>query len=372
MKRFHHSLLSVLLLSVVLVAACASPKAPVPATAPAPTAGQVPSAPQLTEEQQLYEAAKKEGELIIWTNTWQHGVIEKAFMEKYPGIKVTVWDGPTGAALVSQILEEAKAGKTSVDFLSASAEDMPPLVEAGLLREYSWPNAQGFPGQPPHKFYLNHSVTTRAPIYNSRLVAPAEVPRSWDALKSQRWAGKSVLSTSGTDSTLMFAYMWREGNKLAWEQATKFWKDVRAVTRPQIASGFSTNIDLLAAGEYDIFLLCSLGEVFIRKWKGAPVEIAPVGGKLPATARSVGILKNAPHPAGAQLFADFFTEARTLASYSDAVAVLSLSPEARKISKIAREFERAGLDVEVIPLEFATEQNLRESVRLWREITSLR
>jgi iron(III) transport system substrate-binding protein len=228
------------------------------------------------------------------------------------------------------------------------------------------------PGQPPHEFYLNHSVTTRAPTYNTNLVAAADVPTSWEDLKSERWKGKSILSTSGSDSTLMFAYLWREGDNLAWERATNFWKEVRATTQPDIARGFSTNIDLLSAGEYDMFLFCSLGEVFLRQRKGAPVDSARVG-KLAATARSVAIMSNAPHPAAAQLFADYFSTPRTLADYSDAVAILSLSPEARELSRSAKEYARAGLDVEVIPLEFATEENLTKSADLWRnDITKLR
>ena len=74
-----------------------------------------------------------------------------------------------------------------------------------------------------------------------------------------------------------------------------------------------------------------------------------------------------------------FTEAvmcriasRAQADYSDAHAVLSLSPDAYKLSRTAAAFQRAGLEVEVIPLEFATEKNLAESQRLWRQITALR
>lgn len=375
MKRLAHwSITLVLLLSVVL-SACGTPQktttspsqqSPAPA-APKPAA----TAPQLTGNQALVEAAKKEGELIIWSNTWQAGKIENAFKELYPFLKVTVWDGPVGTTLVSRIIEEGKAGKTSVDFVSLSAEDMPALVAAGLLKEYDWPNLKGVPGQPPHKFYVNHSVTTRAPVYNTKLVSAADAPKSWDGLKSSRWAGKSIMSTSGTDSPLMFAYMWRDGDKLNWDKATSFWKDVRTVTRPQIASGMGVNADLLAAGEYDIMLLVSLGEIMIRIWKGAPLQIASVG-KLTATARSAGILKNAPHPATAQLFADFFTQPKMLATYSDMLAVLSLSPEANKLSKTGAAYKAAGLEVEVIPPEFATEANLLKAQDIWRDVTKLR
>ncbi|MBM2832134.1 MAG: hypothetical protein HW414_1186 [Dehalococcoidia bacterium] len=225
------------LVFVMVLSACAAPAAPAPSPSPSgapvterPAPLPAPTGGMTAAEKQLYEAAKKEGSLILWSNTWRHGTIEKLFMDRYPGIKVTVWDGPQGTALVARILEEAKAGKTEVDLFFGSTADLLPMLNADVLKPYNWPNAVGVPPQPQHRLYFTHTATARAPVYNTRLVTAAEAPKKWDDLLSSRWRGKSILSTSGETSTLMFAYMWREGDTLAWDKATKFWKDVRAAT----------------------------------------------------------------------------------------------------------------------------------------------
>ncbi|MBM2832135.1 MAG: Bacterial extracellular solute-binding protein [Dehalococcoidia bacterium] len=106
-------------------------------------------------------------------------------------------------------------------------------------------------------------------------------------------------------------------------------------------------------------------------WKGAPIAIAPVG-KIGAVSWSAIITKNAPHPAAAQLFADFFSRPEGMAYYADAFAETSLSSEARKIQKIGREYARVGLEVDPVTAEYDTEANSTKAVDLWREITALR
>ncbi|MDP2743625.1 MAG: extracellular solute-binding protein [Dehalococcoidia bacterium] len=378
MKRFSFILVTLLIVSGLLLAACAAPGAPAPSPSPSgspvterPAPLPAPTGGMTAAEQQLYEAAKKEGELIIWSNTWRHDTIEHLFSDRYPGIKVSVWDGPQGTALVAQFLEEAKAGKTSLDLFFGSTADLLPALDKGVLKPYNWPNAVGMAPPPQHLLYFTHTATARAPAYNTKMVSPAEAPKKWEDLMSPRWKGKAIMSTSGETSTLMFAYLWREGNTLAWDKATKFWKDARAATNASVARGFSTTLELLAAGEYDIFLLSSLGVTFPLIWKGAPIAIAPVG-KVGAVSWSAAIMKNAPHPAATQLFADFFSRPESMAYYADAFAETSLSSVAQKMQKIGKEYQRVGVEVEPVPAEHDTEANNAKSVDLWREITALR
>ncbi|MDP2743624.1 MAG: extracellular solute-binding protein [Dehalococcoidia bacterium] len=377
MKRLFYSLVSLLLLSTMLLAACAAPSAPgpapttAPAPAPSPTPEPAPAGGMTAAERQLYEAAKKEGELLIWTNTWEHGVLEKIFMNKYPGIKVSAWDAPTGAAAIARLMEEQKAGVKSADVFFTTTQDMPLLMEAGLAKPYDWPNAVGMSPQPAHKLYFIHTATARAPIYNNKLVTAAEAPKKWEDLMSARWRGKSMLSTSGEGATLLFAYMWRDGDKLGWDRATQFWKDVRTATQPRIERGFTTPRVALVAGEYDIFLLASLGGTIRLIRQGAPVTIAPIG-DAPASTWSLAILKYAAHPAAAQLFADFFSLPENMAVFADMMGETSMSSEARKLSRTGKEYAAMGLRVVPIPAEIETDANSTKSVQLWQEITRLR
>ena len=72
----------------------------------------------------------------------------------------------------------------------------------GILSEYEWPNTAGWKGQPKHGFWRNDQISLRIPIYNTKLVAPADVPRKWEDLNDPKWRGKAVISNSGGDYPL--------------------------------------------------------------------------------------------------------------------------------------------------------------------------
>src|SRR3990172_1399623 len=97
MSRISRWCLFLGLFGFVIFSACAAPKAAAPAPVPGKlgTAASAPAAPgaDLTREQKLIEGAKKEGELVMWVNSWTPGPVEKAFEAKYPFLKMKVWDG---------------------------------------------------------------------------------------------------------------------------------------------------------------------------------------------------------------------------------------------------------------------------------------
>ena len=67
----------------------------------------VSEAAERPDQQKLIEGAKKEGEVVIWSHTWEKGVSEQ-FEKKYPFLKVKVWDG-RNETVVNKLITEAKA-----------------------------------------------------------------------------------------------------------------------------------------------------------------------------------------------------------------------------------------------------------------------
>ena len=118
-----------------------------PATATSPAA--------LTREQRLIEGAKKEGEVSLYTMSWYRGPMEKAIEAKYPWLKFSVWDGPSGPAVIARLAEEAKIGRSPADVFIGPEPDGILAMSAGILQEYTWPN-EGWPRQQPgNKYFMN-------------------------------------------------------------------------------------------------------------------------------------------------------------------------------------------------------------------------
>src|SRR5688572_9369524 len=86
----------------------------------------------------LEDGAKKEGELF-WYTTLQvdeaSGPISKAFMKKYPFVKVDVYRG-TGVTITQRLQAEFLAKKAIVDLVVFNAADGRAMVKAGMAEAF--------------------------------------------------------------------------------------------------------------------------------------------------------------------------------------------------------------------------------------------
>lgn len=364
MKRVILFVTIILVLGSVL-AACAAPQAPAPAPTPSPSPSPTPSPgpSQMTREQQLIEAAKQEGEVILWTFTWQPGSdFEKRFKEKYPFLKLTVWDAPRATAAIEKQIEEAKVGRYSVDVVLYPAVDMTSAVEGGLLEDYDFPHTEQWHSQPPHMHFRNIAAGGRAPVYNTNLLAPAEAPQSWDDLKDTKWRGRSMISTSAREIPMGIAYILGDKKELNWDASFSFWREVVEKAQPLKVSGFSAPMERVVAGEVPLFVIAALQTTQSLIARGAPLGIAPVDGFSALDA--IALVKNAPHPNSAQLLIDFFAT-DGLIDYADTVREEVLDPEMNKKTLTYQYYQRFGVTMTVLPAEFQTPEGNKKSSDFW-------
>lgn len=367
-KRFGYSLVSIVLILGILLSGCAAPKPAAPAQAPAQTpSAQTPSSPaiQPSREQVLLEAAKKEGEVMMWTYSYDRpNDFEALWKEKYPSIKLTVWDASRATDGINRQVEEAKAGRHTVDLVIWPAVDMGLAVQAGVLQEYEWPNTKNWTDQPQSKLTRNITVGGRAPVYNTELVAPADVPKSWDDINNVKWRGKAMISTSAREIPMGMAYVFG-GGKLDWDKSFTFWREVLDKTRPVQVTGFTGPMERIAAGELPIFLVAALeGSVFKYLAKGAPLAIAPVNAS--GALNSIAVTKNAPHPNAAKLLADFLSSTEGLLSYTSAIPGCTvLDPVANPKTRAYQYFQKAGMKITVLPSDLMTTENNAKSSQFW-------
>ena len=156
------------------------------------------------------------------------------------------------------------------------------------------------------------------------------MPKPWEALKNPKWQGKAIVSSSGADALLLFAYLWREKeNELNWEKSFAYWSEVIKNTKPHIGRAPFQVMELVAAGEYPLFLL-GFGTVTMTYIeRGGPIAFAPVGTTVGSN-WGLAMPKTVPHPNAAKLFIECLASPDGLLRYADANYAPVLDPEVVK------------------------------------------
>jgi iron(III) transport system substrate-binding protein len=274
-------------------------------------AAQAPAPTKLTPE--LIEAARKEGK-VVWYTSVELELAErvaKAFEAKYPGIPVQV--ERSGAERNFQRLAQEYASNIhSADFVNSSDAAhfivwkrqgwLAPFVPEEVANYY--PPEQ----KDPDGTYATWRMTLSIMGYNTKLVKPDQAPKSFADLLDPKWAGKMVKAHPGYSGTILTS-TFEMARDLGWDYFKKLSK--QRVMQVQSATDPPRK---LAAGERSVMIDGSEYVLLAAKEKGSPVEpIYPTEG-APQIVGPSAVLKDAPHPNAARLFAiySFSTECQQL------------------------------------------------------------
>jgi iron(III) transport system substrate-binding protein len=247
----------------------------------------------------LYNAAKKEGRVVIWGPT--DGIVYEKMQElldkQYPGIKIESFES-IPEPLVQRIIAENQAGKpAAVDIIqSGSLRALRPLIDRDLLASHpGWEKDFALDA-----VYANHrfvgAYNLSLPIsYNSKAVNAKDAPKSWEDLAEPKWKGKKIIIEA---RLVPFAMLGTEWGK---EKAMDLVKRILA-QQPIIVQGGTTVANALAGGQVSIAVGTYAFTIEGLKKRGATVDwIAP--SPLPVLTSAEGVLKTAPHPNAARFFA---------------------------------------------------------------------
>lgn len=369
LKRIGLWLVASVLVAVVVLA-CAAPKAAAPAPAPSRSEPATPgvSAPQsgLTREQKLIEAAKanKETEVVLWAQGWRPGPVEDAFHAKYPFLTLKVWDGSVRTE--PRLLEEYKAGVYTPDVLSNNGLFRAVRMQnAGVFQEYEYPNVVNWPNQPSHRFWVNELGYFMAPAYNTKLVAAADAPKSWEDLANAKWRGKSVATDQASDWVLTYAYMLGDltAQGVKWDRTVSFWKNVVKVTEPQVI-GLRPAVEATVVGDASINLVASGGVVINSILQGAPIEFAPVK-QVPQMPLALSLTKHPPHPNAAKLFLDFITSEEGNLVHASLTPSTAYHPQVVKKAYVNRYLASRGIELVEIPFSMWKPELTEQATAKW-------
>ena len=251
-------------------------------------------------EKILVEGAKREGQFTLYTShTWFRTFV-KEFEKKYPFVKANEWRNDS-KTLIRKVLEEAKSGRVLVDVVESTADGMGLIKREGLFQEYYSPEARYYPNELKPKgkngfFYLPNRETYSSLGFNTKLIPPANAPRSLRDLIDPRWKGKMAITGTSTGVRWIGNTLDVMGREFLEKLAEQ---DISVQDMAPAAL-----INLIASGEVPMSPTILDANVTMAKQKGAPVEWRPLE-PVVTTVGSAALMAKASNPHTALLFIDY-------------------------------------------------------------------
>src|SRR5690242_18033564 len=154
--------------------------------------------PAQERQQKLYELAKSESEAVIYANMDVSAMkpLTDGFMKRYPGAKAASVHF-SGAAIITRLDSEARAGKPVSDVVLSGQLGVLALIDKKIALRYRSPEREFFRDGLKDKDGLWTAYMTNVMVsaYNTRQVKKDEAPRSVEDLVKPRWKGKDRKST---------------------------------------------------------------------------------------------------------------------------------------------------------------------------------
>ncbi|MDP2644149.1 MAG: extracellular solute-binding protein [Desulfobacterales bacterium] len=323
--------------------------------------------------------AKKEKQLVIGGGNADETRDELVnFRKMYPFIAMKAIVANT-ASTINRIVAESRAGRMSTDLVSVGTDALEMLTEEKLLQKMEFPHLKDFPAetQPHHGYYVQAFYNPRVQgAYNTDLVPPNEVPRSWEDMVDPKWKDKTMISSTVDELPARLAWLWRgKDGKWDWERSFDFFRKLEK-HKPLLASGMRGGINRLAAGETAIFWFPAIGAPARLHFSGAPVGLFAFP-KIIGPFRSFGISKGAPNPASAWLYLDYLTSPQGQYDYTELVAATLPANKKAKPGKLARWVMSQGGTLEnIVPLSYAdlvhSKADAKKSADFFFEIMGIR
>jgi len=303
----------------------------------------------------LIEAAKKEGEVMFYGAVTINAskAIGDAFEKKY-AIKLKHWRGDA-TELINRSLAEARAGKPAFDVTLGNEVVMTALDERKLLGAFDPPAAKNYPRRfrDPDMRMTPWRVLPYGINYNHQSLKADEAPKNFEELLLPKWKGKFALANPGIHvTTLQFALNLEKILGPKWLKVVEGW----AKQEPRLGKGLSDLIQPLTSGEAPV----AISYIKDKFQYPGPIEYVRMN-KYLASLSFVAINRQAPHPAAAKLFTDFFLGAEAQRIFGD-LGEYVFNPE------VDHKFKKDVKDDQIIVMRLPSHEELESWSRKFREM----
>jgi len=207
--------------------------------------------------------------------------------------------------LFKRLIEERDRPRADVFWNNEACRTLQ-LVESGLAEDLSDLVPDNFPKRwvDPNGRWVAFSLRARVLVFNTKLVAPDEVPRTLAELTQPKWKGKVAMANPlfGTTATHMAALYEAMGE----ERAEELFRSLKA-NGVRIMEGNSVVRDVVARGEVPVGLT-DTDDVFAGMEQGMEIDFVlpdQNGMGTLTIPNTVMIVKGGPNPEGARRFVQF-------------------------------------------------------------------
>ncbi len=282
-----------------------------------------PFAPATEDWDAVYEAAKKEGKVVVYSSSSRIFDIAETFQAAYPGITVEGYD-ITAPDLILKVKAEQNAGIHNADviFVGDPPTVIPELVKRHLVWNFVPPELVDVIPEDWREPVLMHHFGMKVICYNSEIYDKAPVDNWWD-LTREEWKGRVIFKDPFESGEIfnLFSMMVKNADIMAQAYEEEFGKPIE-LDEDCPTAGHQWIKDLI---ENEVVLTASDGDASEAVGTKGQTE-APIGffayskyrdvlkGKLAfeaaldakpmagvATGTTLSIANLAPHPNAAKL-----------------------------------------------------------------------
>jgi len=311
--------------------------------------------------QDILENAKKEGQVVFYASMEVQNSqrLASLFEKKHPSIKVAVVRIGS-ERMASRLLVEARTGKVQADVVHQSGFDFYGVLQKEVFQPYHSPERAAFPSEfkDDKGYWVIDSATLNVIGYNTKLVPPGDVPKSFWDLTDPKWKDRMLMDEN--ESKWMAGMMKYYGEGRATELLRKL-----AAQNLEFRTGHSLIQTLMAAGERAIVVVAFANGVENLKKDRAPVEWVAAEPLIGLTF-GLGLVKNAPHPNAGKLFIDFLLSREGQAGIA---AANYYSPRKDVQSPIMKQVPPS---IKVVPLPLEMAQRYNEYFEAYRKVMGLK
>ena len=243
-------LLTTVALGGLLLAACGG----TPTVAPSPTA--TATAKPTTSETpdqvmaRLYEAAKTEGKVAVYSsmNSDDGKKVFGAFKAKFPGVEVE-HTRASGEVLTTRVVTEKKAGQDLFDVVESNLFEVGYIIDQGYTQKYVVASAADYPAEVKGAdgSFIAARLNNDIPGINTTKLPAGVTIKTWKDLCNPALSGKIAVE---------------QGDVVVYSALRKILGDAEAqsvlkciaANKPSLRSGHTDMANLLAAGEFAVTL----------------------------------------------------------------------------------------------------------------------
>jgi hypothetical protein len=319
----------------------------------------------------LVAAAAKEGTLTLGASETFGGLagaqlIQQHIERKYH-IKYEIHYSPVGGggAFLRQLAQEVRAGQTSSSDILFTANDrsLPPVMQRVDWNKYvaDLPDAA--------VVYDRRAVKLMTELvgfsYNTKLIAPNDVPHSYADLLKPQWKGK--IATSPYQGTFMAVLGLPDA--FGPQRMLDFVKRFNGQVDGIMTCG---DIDRVVAGEFLIFGLdCGDHEVRLRQRKGEAIASIYPREATEVNYISPGIPLTAAHPAAARLFLTYLLTRQGQDDLWQLTGQDSDLIRGSHMSKVISDLHRSHVNIVQGPQGTGLDERYPQFAEFNREITAI-